>query len=362
MESIIQPQIDIRPLLPNYVPEELIGRTDEIDFLENEIQNFMKHGACTNIHIDGVTGSGKTATLKYFEKKYPSLLKYVNCMGLTREKEFLSTISDTKPRTTTEAIQKAIDYFTEHRNILVIDEIDKIADTQTWNIINHIYRETAIPIFIISNRKDIDKTIPEDAHKTLLFHKVYFDSYNIETITEILQQRLNLSRFYFEDGCEVNILGVIAHHAYESGSARTALDILRFIVLDANTTPTTKDIKNYNDRLTMHDLTSQLRRLKPIEQRLLYVIALTQQKRSKNKYLTTGSLQDMYESRFQTISRGHFSTVLNNLNNYWNLDITMFKSKLPQGPGQTTQVVLNPSFADQLLQALSQINDEFKEC
>ena len=56
-------------LMPDYVPDEVLHRHSEIDFIANSIKPLISKKSPENIFIHGKPGTGKTLSLKYVEKQ-----------------------------------------------------------------------------------------------------------------------------------------------------------------------------------------------------------------------------------------------------------------------------------------------------
>lgn len=355
-EAEIKPP-NILPLIKPYVPQQLICREEQFTELEAEVMMFLNRGVCSNRIIDGVTGSGKTTTIMTLLHKYKDAIHYMDS-SLVRggELDFLNSISGSSVKNTTKALQETILFLNENRKILVLDEFDKVVNkigANAWHDLNTIYRETAIPIIIITNQKDLLKTMPEDARLTLFLSFVYFNAYTVPQIYQILDQRIRIVGFKFKD--EVRVLNWIAQDSYETGSARTAIDILRYVILSGNDNPTNEELTEYKNKLNMEELRFQISRMMPAERKTLYIISKIMSQPG-TKYLTSGDVYRTYNNTYPPIHQVYFSQILTALRGYFPLDLQLVSGSPRVGKrntsGQTRQVIMDMGFANQILSAL----------
>ena len=68
--------------------------------------------------------------------------------------------------------------------VLIIDEVNNLKDDrevfQLFGHLNTIYRETRVPIIVITNNRNIRNMMPDDARKTLLFEIIEFPAYKAD--------------------------------------------------------------------------------------------------------------------------------------------------------------------------------------
>src|SRR3970282_1292898 len=93
-ESIFQPYIATRPIFkmdrdilrPSFVPDRLPHREAQVDQLAQILATALRGERPSNVLIDGQTGTGKTAVVKYIENEFKKLeggrmvhYMYMNC-------------------------------------------------------------------------------------------------------------------------------------------------------------------------------------------------------------------------------------------------------------------------------------------
>jgi len=357
--------MDITPLTEEYTPKTLVHRGEQIKDIENEILTFKRIGVCSNLLIDGTSGSGKTVTIKYLIKKYPEQIQYHNAVELDSSiLNLLNEISDKSGTTIYSALTKVFDTLSQKRIILVIDEIHKFRNIEKlWNLLNGIYRRTSIPSFVIPTRKQFVNTMPEDAKLTLLYQHVLFPAYTADEIRDILKQRLELSGASFEDD---GILSAIAYRTYHLG-ARTAINVLRTLVCDEIKKPTPAMLDGIIHRFDAESLKTTICRMDKIEQNLMFIMAdlmVTQHGRPVH----TGLVTERYVEGFGTLARETISRKITNLVEYGYLTpVGGQRTAKRDGPGITRRLSMDILTAyqiqkihDELLTAIPQKKLEVK--
>jgi len=234
----------IRELTENYQPLKVLHRDKQIKSIEKVFENFKKMGVASNLLIFGVTGSGKTTTIK-------KIIKENNCnvfsSGATTNTAFKTfrAIFDLNCKTTERLINESINKLKQNPRIIIIDEVNKIIDpTNLFNTLNIIYRETNCPVIIITNKRTIYNDIPEDALKTLFFERVDFKSYNALELYDIIKGRLEGIEQEIPEIPEATLKKICAIGGKDS-SARTVLTMTLRCILSNDFSETFIDkIKN----------------------------------------------------------------------------------------------------------------------
>lgn len=226
----------IKELTEYYKPDKVLHRDEQIQEIENVFRNFRKFGMASNILIQGVTGSGKTTVVdKVIRDMQTSRDDVVFISGSDTRTSFktIRALFDLNFSTFERILTEGIKKFKEHPKIIIIDEVNKIKDCDSlFDDLNTIYRGTQCPIIIITNKRTIIDSMPEDARLTLLFDKVNFPSYNAIEIKDILVDRL--SRIAGCPDVPEEAIAKISAYASRQGSARIALQITMKCILSNN--------------------------------------------------------------------------------------------------------------------------------
>ncbi len=182
----------LRPLQEYFSPKALPHREQQLQFLQKQFEQYRSGNHTSNVFLRGQTGTGKSATITQAIRSL-SQKDYVLVRGTEARTptQVLRGITDSTYRTDFRLLTHALDIFRFQPKIIVIDEIDKIARrAELFTHLNTIYRETGIPIIIISNVLALLRNTPDDARLTLLFHNLDFQPYNATELRDILLQRL----------------------------------------------------------------------------------------------------------------------------------------------------------------------------
>lgn len=210
----------------NYLPIKLHYREQELYRIRQIYENFENFDIGLNLIIRGVSGSGKTSLVKkIIQEKNNSL--FVSCAeNTTALKVFKALFGNDKALSTSEIISYGVEYLIKNRKILIFDEVVKVKDFVNFiNILNTIYRQTSVPIILITNKFNLTKSMPEDAVKTLFFDKMNLPAYNAMEIQDILNDRLIISGIK-KELIPTHVIPQISAIAGRIGSCRVALTIL----------------------------------------------------------------------------------------------------------------------------------------
>ena len=120
--------------------------------------------------------------------------------------------------------------------MLIFDEVQKIKDINNFfDYLNFIYRQTGVPIIIISNKRTIIDDMPIDAKKTLIFEKINFPSYNALELQDIVKDRLKMMKDEpILKRIPEGFVEYVCSKEAKEGSARTTLLIIMRCILSNN--------------------------------------------------------------------------------------------------------------------------------
>jgi len=208
-----------------YIPKEIPHREKQIKEIKDIFINFKKYNSGTNLAIFGCTGSGKTTIIKKVIEEEDNSI-YISGAETKTTYKTIKAMFNLKIQTHEELLKRTVEKLIENPKIIVIDEIDKIKNTnQLFNDLNTIYRKTMIPIIIITLKHNIISEMPVDARKTLYFEKMILPAYNAIELKDILTSRINQIR---DDIPKINegTINYISAIAGRQGSARALISIL----------------------------------------------------------------------------------------------------------------------------------------
>ncbi len=238
-------------LRPDYIPETLPHREGEIRELTKLIAPVIKRERPSNIFIYGLTGTGKTAVVRYVGRKVSEFAKkkrlnhlsiaYVNCRhedttyrALT---ELALNVGVRVPFTglsTAEVFKRFKEALNRSGRILIaiLDEVDflvkKNGDDLLYRLtrINSELRAGKVSLIGITNDVRFTEALDPRVKSSLGEVEIVFSPYDAEQLRDILLERASKAfrPGVLEDGV-IDYCASVA--AKEHGDARRALDLLR---------------------------------------------------------------------------------------------------------------------------------------
>jgi cell division control protein 6 len=258
IDEIIQRMLSARifkdreKLRPDYVPESLPHREEEINRLAEILAPAVKGARPSNVFIYGLPGTGKTAVTKYVLRKIDAFareysrgvnmkLAYINCRNENTSYRVLfnlcNYLDEKVPFTglsTAELFRRFVRALDRERNLLfvVLDEVDFLVKVSGDDIlykltrINPDLRNARVSIIGITNDLNFVEYLDPRVKSTLGEEELVFRPYTTEELADILAER---ARQAFCDGVldEAVIPLCASLAAREHGDARRALDLLR---------------------------------------------------------------------------------------------------------------------------------------
>lgn len=239
-------------LASDYVPNKLPHREEYIRKVAELLSPVLRGEKPSNVLIYGLTGTGKTAVVKYVIRRFEEhaekvgidLFKfaYVNCRNEDTNYRVLFKIgSDLGVRipftglSVAELHNRLRDYIDSKRVAIaiILDEVDflvkKVGDDLLYRLtrMNDELSRSKVSIVGITNDAKFVETLDPRVRSSLGEVEVVFPPYDAVQLADILRERAGLA---FRDG--VLEEGVIEYcssvAAREHGDARRALDLLRF--------------------------------------------------------------------------------------------------------------------------------------
>lgn len=211
----------LKCLFEAYPPSKILHRDQQIEMIQKLfLQIKEKEALGTALLIQGVTGSGKTATTKHILKNNAGLYLFASGETTKTACATLRALSDLDYKTEEKILNEFIEKISIEKKVVVIDEVHKIKDLNNFlQHINTIYRNAGVPIILVTNRRMFLEKMPEDVRKTLFFQKVLFPAYDAMHLYDILNDRLKEGNLGIPEETKRYICGIGA----KEGSARLIL-------------------------------------------------------------------------------------------------------------------------------------------
>ncbi len=245
-------QLDRDILRPTYLPEKLPHRESQIDGLVQVLVPALRGERPSNVLIYGLTGTGKTAVVKYLEKEIRKAdlhgvvtYLYLNCQVVDTPYGILANVAnaliekeESKVPFTGLSVDRVYQLLLETLDarkrvvILALDEIDRIVakngDDFLYQLtkVNEDLQRSRLSLIGISNELKFTEFLDPRVRSRLGDEKMVFAPYNADELKDILAQRAG--RAFSEGALHPEALALIAAlAAQEHGDARRALDLLR---------------------------------------------------------------------------------------------------------------------------------------
>lgn len=233
---------DARKALHSDVPENMIGREQEMSSLEDFIQDHLENKTSASLYISGPPGTGKTACLSQIMSK-PKFKKlftivYVNCTTMKSTtaiyKKITEELNINTSKNTNNCKNVIEKYLAEKitKLLLVLDEIDQL-EMKNQSVLYSIFEwptvsKSQLLLIGIANSLDLtDRILPRlQAKCNLKPTLLHFKPYSKQQIIDIITKRLD----------EGNVRNLFSNTALQllagkieavSGDVRRALDICR---------------------------------------------------------------------------------------------------------------------------------------
>ncbi|TXT66776.1 MAG: ORC1-type DNA replication protein [Promethearchaeota archaeon] len=240
-------------LEPAYIPNELPHRDTEIKEIASKTACALRGDTPPNFLCYGMTGTGKTATIRYISQKLAQFTKkskpwwiYINCSIVSTPYRILAHIYNTIvgqekiPPTglPKDVIFKKLLGLLDHKIsnsicFLVLDEIDLIADKRGGNEIlydltrlNENLDSCRTCLIGISNKLKFKDSLDPRVISSLGKEHITFSTYNAKELGDILKERAKIA--FCDDILKEGVIPLCAAlAAKEHGDARKALQLLR---------------------------------------------------------------------------------------------------------------------------------------
>lgn len=225
-------------LLPEYLPEFLPHRENQIRQLANNLLPAAKKRKPQNTFIFGPPGIGKTACVKFvfreFEKYSDKVrVAYVNCWdyktvcsSFTKIASELEIFAPRRGWSKDEILEKIVGWLGRTKKSLIVcfDEVDQLEEEAIydWLRINQ-YVENPIGLVFVSNHKDVFIDKEPRIKSSLDVEEIEFKPYSLMEMIDILRERTKLAFTAFENAAII----LAANHAInKGGDVRVGLQCL----------------------------------------------------------------------------------------------------------------------------------------
>ncbi|WP_232688481.1 Cdc6/Cdc18 family protein [Halobacterium zhouii] len=226
---------DARVLQPEFVPGDIVHRTQEVRALSNALEPVTRGQTGETALLHGPSGSGKTciarfATDRLRETVLDLTTQYVNCWEdysrfktLYRVLEGVDrTLNIHRQSTPKDELLERLREYDGPPYVVILDEVDQLEDTR---VLYELYRTRGLTMVLIANREDalfgpLDDRV---ASRLRAATRIGFDCYTVDELVGILEPRVE--RGLREGAVTSAQLAMIADAA--AGDARVGIEVLR---------------------------------------------------------------------------------------------------------------------------------------
>ncbi|AAY80101.1 Cdc6/Cdc18 family protein [Sulfolobus acidocaldarius] len=326
-------------LLPDYIPEALPHREDQIRKLVEILAPITRSEKPSNVFIYGLTGTGKTAVTRFvlsnLQRKFPSKFTFIYINTRQNDTPYriladvLEALGIRVPFTglsTAELFKRFVKRLNTFQTIVLItlDEIDALVKKHGDDIlyrltrINYDLSTSKVSVIGITNDVKMVENLDPRVKSSLGEEEIIFPPYNAEQLEDILKQR---SKIALNEGVisEEVIKLCAALAARDHGDARRALDLLRvsgeIAEREGRDLITADDVNRARielERDRVYEVISTL----PFHSKLVLISIVLGL--NSNSTLTTGEVYDIYiklagKLGVESITQRRVSDIINEL-------------------------------------------------
>jgi cell division control protein 6 len=298
---------DEKVLYPEFVPERLPFRDQQIDSLVHAIQPSSEGRKPLNVFVSGLPGTGKTVTVKFVLNELESFTDrakalYLNCWQhnsrnsvLSELNNFLGEIIPRRGIATDEMYARFVQAMKKSYFIplLVLDEFDQLMKTDDGSkVLYDLLRVSELQknflgLILISNDESIIARLDARVRSSLASEQVNFSQYSPQELKEILKVRCQYA--FNPNVLDPEVINVAAAHSAKlGGDARIAIESLlkagRLAEKDGNNKVSLKHLNNAFKIADEAILRKGLQALNDDEKKLLKLIASEKQADSGKLY------------------------------------------------------------------------------
>ena len=336
-------------LEPSFVPDELPHRDKEIERIAGLTACALRGDIPPNFLCYGMTGTGKTATIRYISQKLarhcstkPPWWIYINCNVVSTPYRVLAHIYNTiarNERIPPTGLPKDIIFkkllglldncIKESICFLVLDEIDILIEKKGSNEIlydltrlNENLDSCRVSIIGISNKLKFLEYLDPRVKSSLGQEEIVFHPYNANELADILLERAKIA--FYPNIVNEGILKLVAGlAAKEHGDARKALQLLRkageMAEMNKHAKITESDIYKAQKDIEKDHIVEYILGL-PLQAQLTLIAIYLLTKYSKDHIITSGDIYEVHSELSKKIpgvkelTRRRISDYINELN------------------------------------------------
>ncbi|MHA1642032.1 MAG: Cdc6/Cdc18 family protein [Promethearchaeota archaeon] len=336
-------------LEPSFVPDELPHRDKEIERIAGLTACALRGDIPPNFLCYGMTGTGKTATIRYISQKLarhcstkPPWWIYINCNVVSTPYRVLAHIYNTIARNEKippTGLPKDIIFkkllglldncIKQGICFLVLDEIDILIEKKGSNEIlydltrlNENLDSCRVSIIGISNKLKFLEYLDPRVKSSLGQEEIVFHPYNANELADILLERAKIA--FYPNIVNEGILKLVAGlAAKEHGDARKALQLLRkageMAEMNKHAKITESDIYKAQKDIEKDHIVEYILGL-PLQAQLTLIAIYLLTKYSKDHIITSGDIYEVHSELSKKIpgvkelTRRRISDYINELN------------------------------------------------
>lgn len=284
-----------------YVPDDIVGRDNEIEEYEAALQPIINGEYPDNIFIYGKTGVGKTAVTNFLLNELQDSAEHfavdttfvtVNCDGLsTSYQAAINLVNNLREpenhiAETGHPQSKVYRLLWDELNklsgtvIVVLDEIDHISDDtflyQITRADNNGYIDNIqLGLIGISNDSTFREQLDAKVQSSLCETEISFPPYGTEELQKVLEQRAEIA--FHQNALEEDVIPLCAALGrQDGGDARRAITLLRkagdLARTESASTVTTDLVERAQEKLEAQQSMDIMRDLTEHEQLTLYAL------------------------------------------------------------------------------------------
>ncbi|ABL77991.1 Cdc6/Cdc18 family protein [Thermofilum pendens] len=305
-------------LLPDYVPEDLPHRDEQIKRLALTLAPALSGSRPSNVFIYGLTGTGKTAVTKYVLRRLAEKgggrieYVYINCRQNNTSYRVLAELGKflgVKIPFTGLALGEVMKRITQaldrkHRILIVVlDEVDNLVKRNGDDVLYYLTRvneqltNTRVSVIGITNDLKFTEFLDARVKSSLGEEELVFPPYNAIQLEDILRRR---AKEAFHEGVvsDAVIKKVAAIAARQNGDCRLALDILLKAADIAERERASEVTEAHVDKARNEiekNLTVDVIKTMPLHVKLVLASIYLLTKEGGAKTITTGLIYDKYK-------------------------------------------------------------------
>jgi archaeal cell division control protein 6 len=235
---------DERFFYPEFVPEKLPFRDEEIEELVFSLKPLSQGKKPTHLFIYGPPGTGKTVSLKFVLKEleeFSDRVKgiYINCFEYSSRHTILAKLTNffgypvSERGISTEEIFDRFVAVLKTKKItpfIIFDEAEQLLNEDSKKLLYDLSRlseqfKINIGLAFISNDNFFLSKLDDRIRSSLQASSVSFEKYTHVELKEILNERAKFA--FYPNAVSEGVIGLCAAHASKNmGDARIAIDVL----------------------------------------------------------------------------------------------------------------------------------------